>query len=1067
MKFQRVHLDGFGRLLNVEFSFAPGLNVFFGPNEAGKSTLQQSIFALLYGYFSGSRKNAREAEPLERYRPWQGGVYGGQLSYKLDSGRSFTVTRTFDDELHTDIRDAETGHDLSDQFERGRLGRLDFAAQHFAMPQNVFINTCFVRQAELQQLAGAADLITETIVNLADTGSKDHSVIRAQEILETTFREKVGSDRARTKPLPSARLRLAELQTERESVMAQRRLLEDDYETHGRLKTGVQSAEFERDRLAYLLGAVRLSDLRARAGRVEQSLADEADLSQQIAELNASGSFPLEKRESVTRLSQDWRRAMQAAARQEQSIAQQLPQVAQQQAVTAQLREQVLALEAARNIPVEQEQPLRDLERLWRAAVEAARQADDNLSGKRRAVEAALPVRAEASKRAALLDAGPDKVHDLRLNWEAANRRVTEVQTEAAQAEAAWTAQQVTDEIYASLRNRVAAVDAAQIAELKRLRASTTRKDPPPAATPELAKPVSGNLPLPLMVASLLGVGGLALAGVGLLLGLTLLLLAGVAMVVGALVVVAVSLRSPPQMPIQSATLHPIGMPPATISPAAEQLDARLAALGFSTLDEIEDSTMRFMQLRPLHDAWVAATIKAEKARRERDVLESELARLLAAPAAAPVTAEQCMTLEREARELAQRLRNLDDGEQQASRAEQDAGVRRGELQQIEERVRRLLTTAGIAGPDLGTDVRAFYALCEQRRKLEQTESRIREIEAKLEASRSANTDLQHSQLDAAAAEKGLRQIFVQAGIKAADLEAGLAEFEHRSEQVETASRLQQQLQSRKSERAAALQLQSPEQLKEQLVAAKQAADVLVATHPEFAAMQPSESAQALEAKADANQRQLMKLAAELATVEARLASNALQQRSLPEIDEEILALNETIGRLTFHAEALQLALKHLAAAADEHHRNFLPRLNQIVGRSLATVTGGRYHTVQIDHADLQVRVQAPETNQPVTSDQLSRGAQEQIYLLLRLGLTELMSDGRERLPLILDDPLVNYDHERLLHALDFLARLAEQTQILLFTKDEVIVDWFARTYANTEAHKLHRLDMMATTIHP
>src|SRR5207244_309352 len=132
---------------------------------------------------------------------------------------------------------------------------------------------------------------------------------------------------------------------------------------------------------------------------------------------------------------------------------------------------------------------------------------------------------------------------------------------------------------------------------------------------------------------------------------------------------------------------------------------------------------------------------------------------------------------------------------------------------------------------------------------------------------------------------------------------------------------------------------------------------------------------------------------------------------------------------------------------------------------SLALVTGGRYHSVQIDHADLQVRVQVPETSQPVTPDQLSRGAQEQIYLLLRLGLTELMSEGRERLPLILDDPLVNYDHARLLHALDFLAKLAEQTQILLFTKDEVIVDWFTRNYAQTKTHKLHRLDVMTAAI--
>ena len=195
-----------------------------------------------------------------------------------------------------------------------------------------------------------------------------------------------------------------------------------------------------------------------------------------------------------------------------------------------------------------------------------------------------------------------------------------------------------------------------------------------------------------------------------------------------------------------------------------------------------------------------------------------------------------------------------------------------------------------------------------------------------------------------------------------------------------------------------------------------------------------------------------------MAVVETRLAHELKDQRSLAQVQEEIDATEDWIARLKAHAQALEEASKRLAQAADDHHRNFLPRLNQIVGQSLDVITRGRYTRVQIDHDDLQVRLESSEVAQPVTPDALSRGTQEQIYLLLRLGLAELLSDGREQLPLILDDPLVNYDAARLANGLEFLSRMAEQAQVLLFTKDQQTVDWFESAALNPERHRLHRL---------
>ena len=96
----------------------------------------------------------------------------------------------------------------------------------------------------------------------------------------------------------------------------------------------------------------------------------------------------------------------------------------------------------------------------------------------------------------------------------------------------------------------------------------------------------------------------------------------------------------------------------------------------------------------------------------------------------------------------------------------------------------------------------------------------------------------------------------------------------------------------------------------------------------------------------------------------------------------------------------------------------------------------------KLSGSELQVRIKIPERLEPVTPHLLSQGAQDQVYLLLRLGLTELMSSQKERLPLILDDPLVNYDEARLAETLTFLKDLAGKSQIVLFTTHKPIRDW-------------------------
>ena len=70
MRLIEIHLDGFGRLVDRSFRFTSGLNLVFGPNEAGKSTMQRAILALLYGFLDRGRVSSAQREIVESLEPW-------------------------------------------------------------------------------------------------------------------------------------------------------------------------------------------------------------------------------------------------------------------------------------------------------------------------------------------------------------------------------------------------------------------------------------------------------------------------------------------------------------------------------------------------------------------------------------------------------------------------------------------------------------------------------------------------------------------------------------------------------------------------------------------------------------------------------------------------------------------------------------------------------------------------------------------------------------------------------------------------------------------------------------
>ena len=92
MKLVSLYIENFGGLSRYSLNFEEGLTTLVEPNGFGKTTLAEFIRAMFYGF---PRKSKTLDKSLrQKYAPWGGGQYGGNLIFEHE-GLRYRVERTF------------------------------------------------------------------------------------------------------------------------------------------------------------------------------------------------------------------------------------------------------------------------------------------------------------------------------------------------------------------------------------------------------------------------------------------------------------------------------------------------------------------------------------------------------------------------------------------------------------------------------------------------------------------------------------------------------------------------------------------------------------------------------------------------------------------------------------------------------------------------------------------------------------------------------------------------------------------------------------------------------------
>ena len=171
MKLISCYIAGFGKFVNTSFDLNSDLLVLKENNGWGKTTLADFIRCMLYGLDGGRTKSVRSNDRV-RYEPWQGGTFGGTLTFNY-GGRIFRVERTFGKTPAQDFARVLDGNnalcfDFGDKAER--LGLM-----LFGMDSDSYRNSVYIPQGEIETDGLQGDLKSR-LLSLLNTGGVGENV---------------------------------------------------------------------------------------------------------------------------------------------------------------------------------------------------------------------------------------------------------------------------------------------------------------------------------------------------------------------------------------------------------------------------------------------------------------------------------------------------------------------------------------------------------------------------------------------------------------------------------------------------------------------------------------------------------------------------------------------------------------------------------------------------------------------------------------------------------------------------------------------------------------------------
>ncbi|WP_188113455.1 ATP-binding protein [Nocardioides humilatus] len=1006
MRIEKIRATAFGPLVNQSLDFSPGMTVVHGPNEAGKSAWFNATYAALAGRRKGrGRGTAAQGEFRRRHQPWIGSRWAVGGTFVLDNGTVLAVEhnlKTGD----TTIADSQTRAPISIAALGKRYG-VDLTndggfdgARLLGLNRDALRAIAFVAQADVLRVVEDARELQSLLERAASSVTVDVTADAALDELRRLRSERVGVEHVGSRPLRAARQALEATKLSVDNGRDSLQVWVTVLSRERRAAADLRRAEAE---LAIDERALIWSELVAERSR----FASAEDLARQVAERGSVTSVDESRIAQVRSVIAIYDDRGEAPA-----------ELAGESA--AELRELIAAVPAR---PTGDLEPRISVVTAHRTLLAAKSAYETHAQGAREPMTgAAVTADPEELRRWAgvmetvVREAEPSVDQELATllsshaaavaangaavqQFEADKRRVDQQRDHYAAALASYnqalgTYQRQETEFAAAAQHAQAAqtTAAAAVSEASKMRRTSTI----------LLSSSGGLLLLGAVLALLSPIAGIALLVLGMLVG-------------GAGVTLrprGTALAVPPVwLPPRPTAPTPPAVPDLTTpeAPTPVIADPRIAEL--QTRQRLITEQATALRARKQEIAEKCAEIDIAP---EPDRLR-QFARYLEDAAAAA---------EREA-EFRSRLSQLED----AWRASATALLQR--LVEAGEPAASIADDAATASEGSLLALAAYQDHCRARAEQDQLASRLNDLEVRLAERVAAEERLAATATALAERERSVLALHAElfADVAAPADHAAAAKAIH--EWLTTADR----------NRSAADDLRELEARLQQALDGRdlEAWRAELAARETEAGVNPGrtvtdESVQARRAGVDQLRETVGNLRGEAkASAQSGLA---VAQAMETEADAE-----RAVARVEALQRCLDIASEQLTKARLESQRTVAPALESLMRPWIPRVTNDRYNDLRIDPESLSMTAR---DQQGRTSDAqlLSHGTTEQLYVLLRLALTQHLVTSDEICPFVLDDVTAQSDSTRTIGVLEMLQEVSRERQVILFTQEQEVIDW-------------------------
>ena len=197
MKIENIKINNYGNLKQKEINLKDNINIIYGKNETGKSTLLNYLKNIFYGI--SKNKNGKEISDYEKYLPWTGEEFSGKIKYQLNNGNIFEIFRDFN-KKNPIIFDKNL-ENISADFKIDKKDGSQYFYEQTGIDEKTYISTIMAPQQEVVLDNQNQNMLIQKLSNIMGTGEDKVSFQKAIEKLNKKLVEEVGTSRTQDRPL--------------------------------------------------------------------------------------------------------------------------------------------------------------------------------------------------------------------------------------------------------------------------------------------------------------------------------------------------------------------------------------------------------------------------------------------------------------------------------------------------------------------------------------------------------------------------------------------------------------------------------------------------------------------------------------------------------------------------------------------------------------------------------------------------------------------------------------------------------------------------------------------------